>query len=42
MNTRRFFRLAPAVLIALALISAGALRAIACNPDAGSPGHPRA
>jgi effector-binding domain-containing protein len=39
MNTRRFFRLAPAVLIAIALISAGAL-AQAPAPGASTPAAP--
>jgi effector-binding domain-containing protein len=43
MNTRRFFRLAPAVLIPIALISAGALaQAPATAPAASTPAAPAA
>src|SRR4051794_40341803 len=36
MNTRRFFRLAPALLISIALMSAGALAQAPANPPAAS------
>ena len=40
MNTRRFFRLAPAVLIALTLISAGALAQSPATPTPAAPATP--
>jgi effector-binding domain-containing protein len=40
MNTRRFFRLAPAALIALALISAGALAQSPATPTPAAPATP--
>jgi len=40
MNTRRFFHLAPAVLIALALISAGALAQSPATPAPAAPATP--
>ena len=40
MNTRRFFRLAPVVLIALTLISAGALAQSPATPTPAAPATP--